>query len=1146
MKKLSIIVLFFVFVNTIDAQITFNQFGITHKSEYMLPSPEAISRIKSAARPVGEFTGIPDISLPLWANDYSSISIELNYHAQGIQVNEEASCVGLGWNLEAGGIIARIVRGLPDDYPQGYINLATIIKDTYEANLTGLGSASLEYLYDNNNIYDGTPDIFYYNFNGIKGKFVFNQSGDIASIPYNNLKITCSYDASGYIEEFIIITPDGMNYVFGQVENISVTSGPSYLGYSNFNSAWYLSSVKMLSGESLSYGYKTITENKLRGLYEYDMHTVSAIGEHINEDVSVDMTITRPRLDTIKDGCSEALLQYGDNNELEAIKIYAYDYTAQNKSQFKELYTVIDLEYSDFTLAESGIIQPDRTRRLDSIEVGTWNKKKYKFTYNSTPIPEINSKKQDLWGYYNNYGGSSLLPNLAFDDLNKTYEALNVTSVAVPGVSRPVNETYVIAGILTSVENPLGGVTEYEYESNKFLFKSSYLEGGGLRIKEIKYYGQNEDFSNPVSTTTYQYTGINGGTPSGISLSKPNFAYYADNPDYTTIPENTFRYASFACGLSNFHDNPVFYPEVTVDNNGLGYTVKEFTMPVANTTFYTDQIFETGQVTGFIGLDKDLTYTVDVSYADKDFASYFTYDWNNAYITSKVNYDNNKTILSEVNYNYLDIDSYQVISGFISGPDIYTAIESEIGGELDESRYRQKHKFYYCPSWKLLQGTTKNNYISGNLAFTSSMNLEYDGPTSDYRQQTKVEIIDANGKVYFKEISYPYHYVYNDAIATDIIEHEQDLYEAVFPKTSAYRTDYTYTTEEGTFTDYYINKKVSKTGITLPDVPSTVTSADKNREAIERMKARGMASVPVEVLEGIMIGGEKGYLKGALTLFKVLEIDGDDKDKISIDKDKELIMEGPIPETSFTPSYMGTEFMFHSAKYKTVNDYCTYSDNGELLEVIGADGIKTAFKWTGICNYMLAKAVNGSSSLISDYDGTTEDIRDNDAMITTYGYKILAGPKRVTGPRGRSNYYVYEKEGALVAFISHDMDIREVYASNAINSENVNYIDVSTVPGESPYFLTESPECYITFKNGIDESTDIYIDPINPAFEYYINYEDEDPPLPGEELWEQVTSSPVNHTFTQSESGKVTIRVMREGQVVWEESANDGVILNPK
>ena len=78
------------------------------------PSPNTASLGKYGEVPVGLYTGIPQISIPLTSIQDGSLSvpISLSYHAGGVRVEEIASWVGLGWSLNAGGVITRQVRGI--------------------------------------------------------------------------------------------------------------------------------------------------------------------------------------------------------------------------------------------------------------------------------------------------------------------------------------------------------------------------------------------------------------------------------------------------------------------------------------------------------------------------------------------------------------------------------------------------------------------------------------------------------------------------------------------------------------------------------------------------------------------------------------------------------------------------------------------------------------------------------------------------------------------------------------------------------------------------------------------------------------------------------------------------------------------------
>ena len=93
------------------------------------PSPNSSSLGKYGDWPVSLYTGVPDISVPIYELKGRSLSvpISISYHAAGNKVGEVASWVGLGWNLNVGGMISRSIKGLPDEsgyfaYTSSYSN----------------------------------------------------------------------------------------------------------------------------------------------------------------------------------------------------------------------------------------------------------------------------------------------------------------------------------------------------------------------------------------------------------------------------------------------------------------------------------------------------------------------------------------------------------------------------------------------------------------------------------------------------------------------------------------------------------------------------------------------------------------------------------------------------------------------------------------------------------------------------------------------------------------------------------------------------------------------------------------------------------------------------------------------------------------
>ena len=78
-----------------------------------LRTPEASAFKKYGEESVNEYTGTADISVPLYTIKCKDIEIPLalRYDASGIKVEQEASWVGLGWNLMVGGCINYVCAG---------------------------------------------------------------------------------------------------------------------------------------------------------------------------------------------------------------------------------------------------------------------------------------------------------------------------------------------------------------------------------------------------------------------------------------------------------------------------------------------------------------------------------------------------------------------------------------------------------------------------------------------------------------------------------------------------------------------------------------------------------------------------------------------------------------------------------------------------------------------------------------------------------------------------------------------------------------------------------------------------------------------------------------------------------------------------
>ncbi|WP_394775816.1 hypothetical protein [Flavobacterium sp.] len=154
------------------------------------PSPSAYSLGNYGNIPVGLVNGTSNINIPLLSFATVNLSMPLNlfYGSNGIKVDDISSSVGLGWNMNAGGVITRSANDVADE--KNDISPSNIPDDT---NLDDgiLTPTDIDYFYNigNNEKADSETDIFSFNFNSISGKFVLDKNQNPVLIENQNVKI---------------------------------------------------------------------------------------------------------------------------------------------------------------------------------------------------------------------------------------------------------------------------------------------------------------------------------------------------------------------------------------------------------------------------------------------------------------------------------------------------------------------------------------------------------------------------------------------------------------------------------------------------------------------------------------------------------------------------------------------------------------------------------------------------------------------------------------------------------------------------------------------------------------------------------------------------------------------------------------------
>jgi hypothetical protein len=178
------------------------------------PSPTSSELGKYGNVNVGLSTGAVNYNIPLLTvgSGNINVNIALAYSSGGTKVDQIASRAGLGWVLDAGGVVNRTVYGDRDEAALYVAPPANLYSDSPQVR------DYLENVALNKDGYDTEPDIFSFSFNGNAGKFILDQADKSKVIFLNKsaLKVATDFSINPSKAWTLKITaPDGIVYYFG-------------------------------------------------------------------------------------------------------------------------------------------------------------------------------------------------------------------------------------------------------------------------------------------------------------------------------------------------------------------------------------------------------------------------------------------------------------------------------------------------------------------------------------------------------------------------------------------------------------------------------------------------------------------------------------------------------------------------------------------------------------------------------------------------------------------------------------------------------------------------------------------------------------------------------------------------------------------
>lgn len=659
------------------------------------PSPTAASLGRYGEIPVTMYSGIPNINIPLFELESTKLSlpVSMSYQATGVKVEEIPGWVGLGWVLNAGGVITRSVNNLIDEQPNsGYIDFSQNIPSSYST----ASCEFLESMADPHNLTgDAEPDIFYFNFLGEGGKFVFGTDGNPKLLPYKKLDIQKQIGiVSGRygIISFIIKTLDGTKYEFGGQDAIEIskaqTRGPSR---PSFVSSWYLTRIVSSDlNDTIRFAYTSnsyVSDPQTNHTMRHSSNCGSYWQGGALSTSTTTMSISTKSLSTIESKKGKLVFSHADRNDINGgHKLTSISlYSKGGQQPFKSY----SFSYSDVSSSPSATGYGGKRMFLDYItakdSLGE-NVNKYAFSYyDRNSLPPRHSFAKDHWGFYNGASNDILIPASP--------------SYGLPGANREPNENYIKNGILDKITYPTGGYTQFVYEAHK---NSTTLLGGGVRIREV------HNFDGTI-TIKKKYTYGNG-----TRFFKPVYEYIMDvGVGNFTYCGELFRqsYSHTLLGTSN--GGYVGYPNVTewIGLNGEGGKT-EWTY-----THFNDQ--------------------GSISYP---FAPASPFDWARGHLIKEKHYvydSGSFTLKEETAYDYGNITGNVENSYDVKGVRVgYERIihPNDLGQCMASFSFNRYQEYYYNSRWFYLEKKTKKTYLPEG---TVTENTRYYHSNPNHAQLTK-------------------------------------------------------------------------------------------------------------------------------------------------------------------------------------------------------------------------------------------------------------------------------------------------------------------------------------------------------------------------------------------------------------------------
>ena len=621
---LSLLLLFVIGISTLMSQTYYDR--LTN-----VQSPNVANLGVYGEIPVSPYTGTPEVSIPLYELNLKGLSfpITLSHHSGSIKPEQHVGWVGLGWTLNAGGVIYRTINGQIDElsttptdphfYKQGYYFKHSLLDTDKWNNKEYLLEMAKEYQSSHK---DRAPDEFSFNFLGISGRFYLSEKGKWVVQSNRPIKVEFNGKINAYPEAqlsttkdqiptfsgFTLIDEKGNRFRFGY-EHQSIEYAKPFFDQGKtawMATSWHLTHIYLASGESVKLEYR-------RGPYINQLiYNYSAVMLQSKEGPWGKGGQELARAPKWSEGIFGALIA----------PLYLRSITTANEtirfglSVAKDLQTPTDVykayfdvheNWKEFAtcLATMGVTSAKqhpicfgllKWMKLDSLTINSHDKSThmgYKFLYEENrqsrlllrTLKAIGKRTKDVeLNYHFDYNRPEELPAYYSQKTDHWgyYNGRAFLGVALNyHIIKEANPAYATIGQLTRITYPTGGYTRFVFEPHTYAknlnllrWEGCYNEGsdkyaGGARIKEIvsSPTGKSED---EFLFHRYYYSKTRTGRSSGVCGGQ--FRYYYGNYKVWGYESGTYRTISVfsSCSVlpasNNSQGASVGYTDVIEEN----------------------------------------------------------------------------------------------------------------------------------------------------------------------------------------------------------------------------------------------------------------------------------------------------------------------------------------------------------------------------------------------------------------------------------------------------------------------------------------------------------------------------------------------------------------------------------------------------